>query len=91
MENPVKMDNLGVPLFLETSIYCFFMASFASDLETTLARFFRQDLQYLILPPGFGCQRHVHPVEWVFTRKRFLNQNLDLELVFSAQLLFGSF
>ena len=54
MENLIKMDNLGVPLFLETPIYCFFMASFASDLETTLARFFRQDLKYSILPPGFA-------------------------------------
>ena len=29
MENPLKMDDLGVPLFLETSIYlflCFFFA-----------------------------------------------------------------
>ena len=23
MENPIEMDDLGVPLFLETPIYCF--------------------------------------------------------------------
>ena len=23
MENPIKMDDLGVPLFLETPIFCF--------------------------------------------------------------------
>ena len=26
MENPTKMDDLGVPLFLETSIFCLFMS-----------------------------------------------------------------
>ena len=25
MENPIKMDDLGVPLFLETPIYCFYI------------------------------------------------------------------
>ena len=24
MQNPIKMDDLGVPLFLETPIYAFF-------------------------------------------------------------------
>ena len=30
MENPIKMDDLGVPLFLETSIYqnCFLLLSY---------------------------------------------------------------
>ena len=25
MENPIKMDDLGVPLFLETSIYRYYL------------------------------------------------------------------
>ena len=28
MENPIKMDDLGVPLFLETSIWTFFLGIF---------------------------------------------------------------
>ena len=28
MENPIKMDDLGVPLFLETPTWIFFFADF---------------------------------------------------------------
>ena len=33
MENPIKMDDLGVPLFLETPICCFPWLSFTRDPE----------------------------------------------------------
>ena len=33
MENPIKMDDLGVPLFLETPIYAFCFASTSSKRQ----------------------------------------------------------
>ena len=40
MENPIKMDDLGVPLFLETSMsrnrWCFCLLVFASDVGDML-------------------------------------------------------
>ena len=36
MENPIKMDDLGVPLFLETPIFSF-CSQFFQDLDKTLA------------------------------------------------------
>ena len=37
MENPIKMDDLGVPLFSETSIYS--LGNFLSELKNMLPKF----------------------------------------------------
>ena len=38
MENPIKMDDLGVPLFLETPICCHFTLSSKEAMEKILMR-----------------------------------------------------
>ena len=37
MENPIKMDDLGVPLFSETSIYRISIGFLRFDLKTCIA------------------------------------------------------
>ena len=39
MENPIKMDDLGVPLFLETSICCFSIFPSWEKREVTVTLF----------------------------------------------------
>ena len=36
MENPIKMDDLGVPLFLETPKWCYFTLLINNDLVLRL-------------------------------------------------------
>ena len=44
MENPIKMDDLGVPLFLETPMWGSFPPSFQVEKE----KIFEVSLQYLV-------------------------------------------
>jgi len=44
MENPIKMDDLGVPLFSETSIWLLLAAFFIGFHKFLLLTLFRQDL-----------------------------------------------
>ena len=37
MENPIKMDDLGVPLFLETPIYIYYIHIGCGPLPATVA------------------------------------------------------
>ena len=51
MKNPIKMDDLGVPLFSETSIFfsVVFFCFFFSNMETRLVRLYVTSTPYLRL------------------------------------------
>ena len=62
MENPIKMDDLGVPLFLETPIYTSSLDEFKHDLsfiDSHSLEFFAVDFSCFCLlllresPPSF--------------------------------------
>ncbi len=45
MENPIKMDDLGVPLFLETPIYSFPLQTMQHDVDRVRQVLFGLDRQ----------------------------------------------
>ena len=49
MENPIKIDDLGVPLFLETSIYC---GHYMHMALAYLYPYFNPDINLYSLNPG---------------------------------------
>ena len=53
MENPIQMDDLGVPLFLETSIY---IRPFRRDHVTPFIT--------IVGSKGPPCESHIPDAEW---------------------------
>ena len=70
VEIPIKMDDLGVPLFLETSIYCY-----QTNIKTS---------KHSIFPATIGCpnwmlvdrSKVIGPDQWVIT------YNPDLQTIY---------
>ena len=65
MENPIKMDDLGVPLFLETPIICYFQGMFSFPHAAVLHR---RPLCMLQARDDQFCG-HGHPAAEVLSRR----------------------
>jgi len=56
MENPIKMDDLGVPIFLETPI-CFFLKDdtlLGTGSPSPPSRYFFESMIFLLKKVGYG-------------------------------------
>ena len=68
MENPIKMDDLGVPLFSETPIYWYFLDLFSKCLK-------------MVYPPQLRFQPQLKHIEGLEVEATFANQKKQTTLL----------